>query len=232
LICASLVSWVAFHTDVDAAAGDVHLASSSSLGEPRYGAGAAKMSFDGTKVAFVSRWGEHAFGSGRGHIFLKNLSSRAVELVSSSDDGVPGNNDSTQHSLSFDGRKVAFISRANNLDPADPLTGWDVYVKDLDTGDVELASTSDAGVRANRESFRPALSGDGEKVAFVTRAFNLDPDDTDDLADVFVKDLVTGDLTMVSTNAAGEKANNLSDDVPSLSFDGEKVAAGTWCRRA
>ena len=81
-------------------------------------------------------------------------------------------------SLSADGTKVAFQSIATNLDPADTDADYDVYVKDLTTGDLTLASTSDAGVKGNSSSFAASLSAVGTKVAFLSVATNLDPADT------------------------------------------------------
>ena len=63
-----------------------------------------------------------------------------------------GNGESTSPSPSTTGRKVAFTSSATNLDPGDADTVGDIYVKDLDTGDVTLVSTSDLGVKGNGES--------------------------------------------------------------------------------
>ena len=76
-----------------------------------------------------------------------------ITLASTSDTGVKGNGDSTEPSLSADGTKVAFGSSATNLDPADTdSVVVDVYVKDLTTGDITLASTSDTGVKGNGDS--------------------------------------------------------------------------------
>jgi hypothetical protein len=54
---------------------------------------------------------------------------------------------------------------------------------------VTLASTSDTGVKGNRMSRNPSLSGDGTKVALGSYATNLDPADTDGNPDVYVKEL-------------------------------------------
>ena len=75
-----------------------------------------------------------------------------LTLASTSDAGVKGNGESIEVSVSADGTKVAFVSSATNLDPADTDSSKDVYVKDLTTGDLALASTSDAGVKGNDES--------------------------------------------------------------------------------
>ena len=57
-------------------------------------------------------------------------------------------------------------------------------MKDLLTGDITVASTSDAGVNANSDSFGASLSADGTTVAFDSAATNLDPADTDTNVDI------------------------------------------------
>lgn len=75
------------------------------------------------------------------------------------------------------------------LDPDDPDSEIDLYLKDLATGEIDLASTSDAGVMSNGFLFALALSADGGTVTFDTVATNLDPADPDPLDDVYVKTL-------------------------------------------
>jgi hypothetical protein len=60
-------------------------------------------------------------------------------------------------------------------------------------------------------------------VAFATAATNLDPADTDSVGDIYAKDLVTGALTLVSTNASGTKGND-DGRMPTISADGTVVA--------
>jgi hypothetical protein len=84
---------------------------------------------------------------------------------------VKGNNDSemadpffattTLPAVSASGTRVTFWSEATNLDPGDTDSLTDVYVKDLTTGDIVLASTSDTGVKGNSESYAASLSADG-----------------------------------------------------------------------
>ena len=145
-------------------------------------------------------------------------------LVSASATGEPGNGQSSFGvSVSADGRYVAFASMATNLEPADPDTVVDVFVKDLSTGVVQLASQTAGGIKADAISERPSISADGHKVAFVSAADNLDPDDPDGYPDVYVKDLQTGDLTLVSRGADGAKADT-GAVAGTLSADGSTVA--------
>ena len=64
-------------------------------------------------------------------------------------------------------------------------------------------STSATGAQADGASVQAAFSPDGTKVAFASYADNLVPGDTNGAPDVFVKDLSTGAITLVSTDASG-----------------------------
>jgi len=146
-----------------------------------------------------------------------------LTLASTSDSGTKGNSISYAASLSADGTKVAFQSAATNLDDGDTDAFNDIYVKDLTTGTVTLASTSDTDVKGNGHTYGSSLSADGTKVAFYSNASNLGEGDTDANSDIYVKDLTTGALTLASTSDTGLKANN-GGVRPSLSADGTAVA--------
>jgi hypothetical protein len=188
------------------------------------------LSADGTKVAFST----HATNFDPGDtdiytdVYVKDLTTGALSLVSTTAAGLKGNRDSGSPSLSADGTKLAFLSRATNLNPGDGDTRSDVYVKNLVTGSLRLASTNDADAKANQPSDSPSLSGDGHRVAFDSNATNLDPRATSiSFSDVYVKDLTTGDLTLASTNDADVKGNHVSL-FPSLSEDGTRVSFSSW----
>ena len=59
-------------------------------------------------------------------------------------------------------------------------------------GFAELVSQSSSSVQGDQDSELPAISADGRYVAFVSFAVNLVPDDTNEAADVFVRDRVLG----------------------------------------
>ena len=207
------------------ATGDIILASTSDTGvKGNSNSSGAVLSADGTKVAFHSTATNLDPANGPFiDVYVKNLATGDIVVASTSDAGVTGNPGSLNPSLSADGTNVAFESGATNLDPADALSGVDVYVKNLATGDIVLASTSDAGVKGNGISLYPSLSADGTKVAFESHSDNLDPADTDGFEDVYVKNLATGDITLASTSDA-ETTGGLA---PALSADGTKVAFDT-----
>jgi Tol biopolymer transport system component len=179
---------------------------------------------DGTKIAFVSSASNLVAGDTNGtyDIFVKDLNSGLVTRVSTDSNGVEGNNDSYSSVFSPDGTKIAFASNASNLVAGDTNGTCDIFVKDLNTGLMTRVSTDSNGLQGDNTSYRtPMFSPDGTKIAF-TSAANLVVSDAGPYADIFVKDLNTGLVTLVSTNNDDVQGNSGSYD-PVFSPDGTKV---------
>jgi Tol biopolymer transport system component len=129
-------------------------------------------------------------------------------------------------SMSYDGRFVSFDSDAGNV-PADTGGDTDVYLKDLQTGAIEQISVGNGGAQASCSGCTAigadsTISGDGRFVAFWSDASNLVPGDTNNAADVFVRDRVANTLTRItSTSGAQGDGDSFS---PALSLDGRFVA--------
>ena len=179
---------------------------------------------DGTQVAFTSDASNLVPGdrNGRSDVFVKDLVTGAVTLVSSTADGTPGNSSSIDPVYSPDGTQVAFLSWASNLIPGDTSSWGEFFLKDLVTGAVTLVSSATDGTQKNGGIDALVFSPDGTQVAFDSYASNLVADDRNGQTDIFVKDLVTGAITRVSTTADGKQANGGSFD-PVFSPDGTKV---------
>ncbi len=95
----------------------------------------------------------------------------------------------------------------------------------LVTGETQRVSVASDGIQANNSSFTfPAISANGRYVAFQSNASNLVAGDTNGVADVFVRDLVTGETTRVSVATDGSQGNGPSGDRLSISADGRYVA--------
>jgi Tol biopolymer transport system component len=207
-------------------AGDITLVSTADGGTKGNGHSfMPSLSGDGATVAFHSLATNLDPGDIDAHadVYVKDLATGDIVLASTADDGTKGNGDSFDPSLSADGTTVAFGSTATNLDPADTDAYVDIYVKDLVTGDIALASITRDGTKGNNDSIRPSLSADGTRVAFESFATNFDPADGDFDQDVYVKDLVTGEVILASSTGDGTKGNDGSSR-PSLSADGTGVA--------
>ncbi len=125
----------------------------------------------------------------------------------------------TQFSASDDGRFIAYASDADNLVASDTNGYRDVFVRDMATGRTILVSADVAGVSGNGPSFEPAISGDGRFIAFASSATNLVADDTNKLADIFVRDLQAVATVLASRRPDGRPSDG-SCSAPLLSKDG------------
>jgi hypothetical protein len=172
------------------------------------------ISGDGNYVVFRSYASNLVLGPDNNFedIYRKNLSTGEIVRVNTSSSGQQGNNAIWYPTISYDGRYVSFPSTANNLVVGDTNNSWDVFVKDMVTGTTVRASTSSTGGQGDGISNYANISGDGRYVSFVSFATNLVPGDTNAKSDIFVKDLVTGQLTRVSTDSAGLQANDASTE--------------------
>ena len=133
--------------------------------------------------------------------------------------------------LSADGRFVVFSSLATDLVNGDSNAVSDVFIRDQRTGHVRRMSTSASGGQANGASREPAISANGRFVAFTSLASNLVVGDTNNVVDVFVKDLSDGSIVRANLRSNGQEdtASNLCCNgfdllAPSLSADGRYIA--------
>lgn len=142
-------------------------------------------------------------------VYLRNLKSGQTVLISRAGDGTPGDRDSRKPEISAYGGIVVFQSRATNLG-APAGSGVQVYEHVLKTGETILVSTNSAGRVANRDAITPSVDGDGQLVAFASRATNLDRV-ADRVQNIFVKNLASGAIILNSRslgNQNGEKVEN------------------------
>src|SRR5262245_52566435 len=148
----------------------------------------------------------------------------SIKLVSTDANGVQGNDDSGSGSISADGHYVVFASDASNLVLGDTNGSTDVFRKDVLTGLITRVSTDANSNQGNGFSGRPSISADGRYVVFASDASNLVPGDTNGSTDVFRKDVQTGVIIRVSTDANNNQANGRNDlSVSNISGDGRYV---------
>lgn len=209
----------------DIAAGTVTIASVDVAGNQGDGISQQPaLSASGRFVAFTSFAANFApeDANGTADVFLKDIESGALTLVSGDADGVPGNGESGRPSISADGRFVAFQSHAGNLAGADNNGASDVFIKDTQTGALALVSADADGVPGNKASGLEALalSADGRFVIFESEADNLVGGDANGKRDVFIKDTQTGAIAVVSTDGAGVQGEDDSYASVAISADG------------
>src|SRR5262245_1558954 len=73
--------------------------------------------------------------------------------------------------------------------------------------------------QANAGSEQPSISGNGRFIAFFSDASNLVTGDSNSLRDVFVRDLVAGQTSLVSVSSSGAQGDRGSAE-PSINSDG------------
>lgn len=159
-------------------------------------------------------------------IHLRDRTAGTTTRVSVSSTGEAANGSSSLGGISANGRWVVFSSTANNLVPLDTNGVEDVFVRDVVAGVTVRASVTSLGAQANDESYQPVISADGHTVAFTSKATNLAPNDTNDAADVFVRELGTFATYRVSVTSMGLELPSGGDE-PSISGDGRYVAFGS-----
>jgi RHS repeat-associated protein len=208
----------------------VTLADPSFYGASAAGAsGAPSFSSDGQLLAFQSDAGNLTTNDFNGlqDIFVRNISTQTVTLVSATPAGISGNAASYNPILSGDGRFVLFESDATDLVPGDTNARRDVFVRDLETNTTTLVSVGMGVAAANAPSFAQAISSDGQLVVFASTATNLVSLPTNNQRNVFVRDLTAGTTTLVSANfngTAGGNAASAENGPAVLSPDGRFVA--------
>ena len=131
-----------------------------------------------------------------------------------------------------DGRYVLFASMANNLaltssnTPflAQSLPKINVFLRDRTNGTTTLVSINLAGTSGgNGDSLPIELSTNGQYALFESSASDLVPGDTNNVTDVFVRDLVNGTNILVSIGTDGSCANGVSGE-SAMTPDGRYVA--------
>jgi Tol biopolymer transport system component len=180
----------------------------------------------GTVVAFGSSAAGLVAGDGNGKkdVFVRDLGTLVTTRVSVISGGAEAHGgDSTDPSLSGDGRFVAFASGATDLVANDGNGTQDIFLHDRQGGTTVRISVTSAGTEIHGDCSQPVFSRDGTHVAFITTAADLLAGDGNGKKDIYVKVLATGAVLRATLNAAGGELN-VDVDGPALSGDGRFVA--------
>jgi hypothetical protein len=196
----------------------VPIAANGPSGGPALDAGGSVAAFFSDASNLVENDTNHARD-----VFVVEIASNAVERISLGDADQQANGPSHAAGgapdVSANGRLVAFDSAATNLVPDDTNGVTDAFVRDRDARTTERLSLSSDGTQGNGPSWFPSISADGRFVAFQSLASNLVENDTNGVADIFLRDRASN-ITELACGIAG----NGSSAHPSISADGSLVA--------
>lgn len=154
-------------------------------------------------------------------IYVRDRQTNQTSLISMNSQGIVGNQVSNCGAISSDGRYVVFESRATNLVSNDTNGFRDIFLHDRMTLQTTRLSINAQGIEGNANSFDADISANGRYVVFTSDASNLVPDDNNGKSDVFLYDIQTGQIVLVSSGILG--IGNDRSHLPSITNDGRYV---------
>ena len=217
----------------DRATGAFMLVSHTPSGTPGNGwSGLPDISDDGRFVVFESNATDLVAASNANEpgsgIYVFDAADGTLRRVGVTDArGQPVAGKNATPAISGSGRFVAFSSTAVVDAPPDrsdrPEHRRNVFVRDLEAGVTRRVSVSRDRRGPNGDSYYPAISGDGHRVAFVSTATNLDDDTRATRQEnIYLHDDRSRGLRLLSRSASGGPANGDSRH-PAVSADGRYV---------
>ena len=185
------------------------------------------MSADGRLVVFPSAATNLVPDDTNGSVdmFVKDVVSGAVERVNVSATGVQTTSYTLMPAITPDGSRVLFVAWGDTLVPGDTEDTPDIFMKDLRTKAITRVNTRPDGTVSDAQPYQPSVSADGRYVVFSSLASNLVRRDTNNVDDVFLKDMTSGSVTRLSERF-GRQGNNFSV-APTISADGRRVVFAT-----
>lgn len=128
--------------------------------------------------------------------------------------------------ISGDGTTVAWSTNATDLGDGDTNSTLDIHRSELGSGVTSLVSRSATGAIANNESYSPSISDNGQNVAFISSATNLDAlyPDTNGGPDAFIRRTASNETELSTRLSPGETQLAAGVDLVSLSGNGTALA--------
>lgn len=179
--------------------------------------GQPQINQSGTHVVFKSEASDLVAGDTNGvnDIYVYEIATGNIARVSMAHDGAEPNGLSRDPSVCNDGRFISYTSAASNLVPNDNNNERDIFVHDMNRGEIVLASTTSAGLQGNGQAHRSFLVPDCSGIYYASDATNVVAGDTNNRRDIFYADLLSAPDLSTSYQIAPATA------VPSETIDYE-----------
>lgn len=186
--------------------------------------GMSDISADGRFVVFESAATNLVAGDSNGvtDVFCHDRQTGQTTRVSLGAAGQQAQLACRRPTVSADGRFVAFQTDDNNLVPGNTCVSTDVFLRDRQLGTTTLVSTSLTTSQTFTPRANPRLADDGNTVVFTSAADDLVLNDLNGIEDVFAWSRLTGAISLVSLDSAGNQGNGQSLEA-NVSADGRFV---------
>lgn len=199
----------------------------------------ASVSGDGNLIAFTSAASNISpieKGVSNNNVFVRDMSQNTTTMISVDPKAKKGGGGSNP-SISFDGNRIAFYSHSETLIANDNNGLWDIFLWEKDIPKLKRISLTNDHKERNQGSesanriVAPAISGNGQFIAFTTTAGNMVKGDDNNLQDAFVYNIAKDSVVIASINAAGKPGDADSPieqgEKIAITFDGKWVAFST-----
>lgn len=211
-----------------AAGNTTELVSRSESGDPGNAPSSApRVSADGRWTVFVSAASNLVPNDTNGvaDVFVADRLAGTLRRVSVDANGAQLVRASSHPAISGDGRFVAFDCAQDGIVPFDSNGNDDVYVHELATGVIELASIAHFGGASNGDAVRASLSFDGSIVVFESQGTDLRVAGSNGAVQVWLRDRALGATQLVSVDASGQPST--TSRFGCVSADGTSVVFGS-----
>lgn len=160
------------------------------------------------------------------HLYIKDTLTNILTLVDTGNGNSPVLNNSYSYTASFspDSSRILFLTTSTNLIIDDslysstPNTNYRWYVRTIDSDAIQRV-IEDSGVYGNKYDFAQALWYDDISVVCVSFSNNLGGVSLPIHSEVFIKNISTNTLALISTNGSNFTTNSYN-----ISIGSEKVA--------
>ncbi|MBI5929396.1 MAG: fibronectin type III domain-containing protein [Chloroflexi bacterium] len=183
------------------------------------------ISGDGRYVVYTSYATNLVAGDTNGYadVYLYDRQTRQVIQINAATNSQDSSYGGDSGWISADGRYVVFDTQSNTL-VSPPETNFvrDVFVRELATGEIRMASRSLSGVSNADPSSVGTISGDGRYVVFISSSTSLVAGDITRNNEVFMRDMQTNTTRRISMSTSGGETNGSANSAK-ITTDGRYV---------
>ena len=152
-------------------------------------------------------------------VFVKDTQSGVTTRVSVTSSGGEADAESRDPRISPDGRFVVFGSFSRTLIVPHQGSTQDTFVHDRTLGTTVIVSVPVTSGQANQNCTHADISDDGQWVVYASNSTNIVPGDSNQVGDIFLRDVQGAATSRISLAVGGGQANAESG-YPELSGDG------------